>query len=106
MTVPHSAVDHGALDHGAHDHGAHYHEAEPLDSAEPLTVDAAYARARQAALADSALGQVGLEIETHLVDLDAVADPVASELVRQLPGLVAAAAGRSAVTLEPGAQFE
>jgi glutamate--cysteine ligase len=111
MTVPHSAVDHGAVDHGAPDHGALHHgppahDAEPFDPAEPLTIDAAYARARRAALASSAIGPVGLEIETHLVDLDSVADPVPSDLVDQLPGMVAAAAGRSAVTLEPGAQFE
>src|SRR5450755_2923812 len=111
MTVPHSAVDHSAVDHGAPDHGALHHgppahDAEPFDPAEPLTIDAAYARARRAALASSAIGPVGLEIETHLVDLDSVADPVPSDLVDQLPGMVAAAAGRSAVTLEPGAQFE
>jgi len=116
MTVPHTASDrsvpsHRALDHEALNHGTLDHSApdggyEPSDPAEPLTLDAAYARARRAALSSSALGPVGLEIETHLVDLDSVADPVASELVDQLPGMVAAAAGHSAVTLEPGAQFE
>ena len=126
MTVPHSALNHGALNHGTLDngaldngaldhgapshgapsHGANERDPDPFDPAEPLTLDAAYARAHRAALASSVIGPVGLEIETHLVDLDSVTDPVASELVGQLPGMVAAAAGRSAVTLEPGAQFE
>jgi hypothetical protein len=55
MTVPHAVADDSA------------------DQAEPLTVDAAYARSHQAALTPSVIGAVGLEIETHLVDLDAEA---------------------------------
>jgi glutamate--cysteine ligase len=35
-----------------------------------------YAQCRDAALAEPAIGAVGLEIESHLVDLDHVADPV------------------------------
>jgi glutamate--cysteine ligase len=77
-----------------------------VDQAEPLTVDDAYARSRQAALTPSVIGAVGLEIESHLVDLDSVADRVAWDRVDPLPGPVCAAAGRSAVTLEPGGQFE
>jgi glutamate--cysteine ligase len=79
---------------------------DAVDLAEPLTVDAAYARSRQAALAPSVIGAVGLEIETHLVDLDAVADPVAWDRVDPMPGTIRAAAGRSAITLEPGGQLE
>ncbi len=79
---------------------------DAVDLAEPLTVDAAYARSRQAALTPSVIGAVGLEIETHLVDLDAVADPVAWDRVDPMPGTVRAAAGRSAITLEPGGQLE
>jgi glutamate--cysteine ligase len=88
MTVPPVAVD------------------VPADQAEPLTVDEAYARSHRAALAPSAVGPVGLEIETHLVDLDAVADRVAWERVDPLPGVLGAAAGRCAITLEPGGQLE
>jgi glutamate--cysteine ligase len=76
------------------------------DQAEPLTVDDAYARSHRAALTPSAIGAVGLEIESHLVDLDSVAERVPWGRVDPLPGPVCAAAGRSAVTLEPGGQFE
>jgi glutamate--cysteine ligase len=73
---------------------------------QPLTLDSAFGRARAAALAESTIGSVGLEIETHLVALDAVGDAVAWERVDPMPEVVSAAAGRSAVTLEPGAQLE
>jgi hypothetical protein len=49
---------------------------DAVDRAEPLTVAAAYAQCRDAALAESVIGAIGLEIESHLVDLDHVADPV------------------------------
>src|SRR6202046_4802976 len=77
-----------------------------VDQAEPLSVDEAYARSHQAALAPSAIGPVGLEIETHLVDLDAVADRVSWDRADPLPVVLGGAAGRSAVTLEPGGQLE
>jgi glutamate--cysteine ligase len=77
----------------------------PADT-EPISVDAAYARSHRAALADSAIGPVGLEIETHLIDLDAVPERVAWDRAGELPEFVGAAAGRSAVTLEPGGQLE
>ncbi len=77
-----------------------------LDHDEPPNVDGAYARSHRAALAESILGQVGLEIETHLVDLDSVADPVAWDRVGPMLDVVRAAAGRSVVTLEPGGQLE
>ena len=76
------------------------------DQAEPLTVDDAYARSHRAALTPSVIGAVGLEIESHLVDLDSVADRVAWDRVDPLSGSVYTAAGRSSVTLEPGGQFE
>jgi len=88
MTVPHAVSDDSA------------------DEAEPLTVDAAYARSHQAALTSSVVGPVGLEIETHLVDLGAVAGPVPWDRIDPIPGNVCAAAGRSAITLEPGGQLE
>jgi glutamate--cysteine ligase len=76
------------------------------EQAEPLTVDDAYARSRRAALTPSVIGAVGLEIESHLVDLESVAERVAWDRLDPLPGRVCAAAGRSSVTLEPGGQFE
>ena len=78
----------------------------PNDLTEPLTVDDAYARSHRAALAPSVIGPVGLEIETHLVDLDSVADRVSWNRVDPIPGGVCAAAGRCAVTFEPGGQLE
>ena len=87
MTVPPVAVD-------------------ALNQAQPLTVDDAYARSHRAALAPSRIGPVGLEIETHLVDLDSVADRVAWDRIDPMPGVVRAAAGRCQVTLEPGGQLE
>ena len=79
---------------------------DAADQAESLTVSAAYARSHRAALVPSVIGSVGLEIETHLVDLDSVADAVAWDRVGAIPGIVRATAGRSAVTLEPGGQLE
>jgi glutamate--cysteine ligase len=76
------------------------------DSAEPLTVEAAYARSARAALADSPVGTVGLEIETHLVDLDAVADRVPWDRAEPLPGIIGSITGSTVVTLEPGGQVE
>jgi glutamate--cysteine ligase len=88
MTVPHAAAG------------------DAVDQAEPLTVEAAYARSRRAALVPSVIGPVGLEIEAHLVDLDSVGAAVAWDRVDPMPGIVRAAAGRCAVTLEPGGQLE
>jgi len=77
-----------------------------VDQAKPLTLDAAYAQAHDAALVSSVIGPVGLELEAHLVDLDSVSDAVLLDKVDPIPAIVAAAAGRSAVTLEPGGQLE
>jgi glutamate--cysteine ligase len=77
-----------------------------VERAKPLTLDAAFERAQQAALASSTIGQVGLELEAHLVNLDSVGEAVAFDSVDPMPGIVRAAAGRSAVTLEPGGQLE
>ena len=81
-------------------------DTDDTDHAGPLSVDAAYARSHRAALADSAIGPVGLELETHLIDLDAVASRVDWDRAGELPEIVAAVGGRSAVTLEPGGQLE
>ena len=77
-----------------------------LDQAEPLTVDGAYARARHAALTPSEVGPVGLELEAHLVDLDAVADRVTWDRIDRLAGCVGVAAGACALSFEPGGQLE
>jgi len=77
-----------------------------LDQDEPLTLDGAYARSQRAALVPSQIGPVGLEVEAHLVDLEAVAAPVAWHRVDPMPASVRTAAGQSKVTLEPGGQFE
>jgi glutamate--cysteine ligase len=77
-----------------------------LDLAEPLTVEAAYARSQQAALTESVIGPVGLELETHLVDLDAVAEAVPWPRVDRMLELVRKEARTSAVTVEPGGQLE
>jgi gamma-glutamylcysteine synthetase len=79
---------------------------DAVDLAEPLTLDAAHARSCQAALADSEIGTVGLEIEAHLVDLRAVSDAVAWLRVEQATDAVRAEAETSAVTFEPGGQLE
>jgi glutamate--cysteine ligase len=79
---------------------------DAVDLAEPLTLDAAHARSCQAALADSEIGTVGLEVEAHLVDLRAVPDAVAWHRVEQVADAVRAAAERSTVTFEPGGQLE
>ncbi len=79
---------------------------DAVDLAEPLTLDAAHARSCQAALTDSEIGTVGLEIEAHLVDLRAVPDAVSWHRVERATDAVRAAAGSSAITFEPGGQLE
>jgi len=73
---------------------------------EPLTFDAAYARSCDAALADSAIGTVGLELETHLVNLGSAADPVTWPQVELVTSMLRDASIASAVTVEPGGQVE
>lgn len=73
---------------------------------EPLTADSAHARVASSALTDSVLGRVGLEVETHLVDLEAVGDRVAWDRIDGvLPSLRDTIAG-SSITVEPGGQIE
>src|SRR5260370_4441327 len=79
---------------------------DAVDRAEPLTVAAAYAQCRDAALAESAIGAIGLEIESHLVDLDHVADPVPWRRVEAIAAVVGNVAPGTAVTVEPGGQIE
>ncbi len=79
---------------------------DAIEQAEPLSVDAAYERSHQAALAESAIGPVGLEIESHLVDLDSVGDRVAWDRFDRMLGVIGATAPKSKVTFEPGGQLE
>jgi glutamate--cysteine ligase len=88
MTVPHAAA------------------VGPASLDEPLTVEAGFDRCRRAALEDSVIGPIGLEIETHLVDLVAAADRVPWPRVEAMLDTARAAAGRNAVTVEPGGQLE
>jgi ergothioneine biosynthesis glutamate--cysteine ligase EgtA len=78
----------------------------PSTLAEPLTVDAAEQYLHDSALRDSSVGAVGLELETHLVDLAAVAERVSWHRVSAAVPTLRGLRGRSAVTLEPGGQVE
>jgi glutamate--cysteine ligase len=79
-----------------------------VEQARPLTLETAFAQSERSALSASAIGPVGLELEAHLVGLAAGASQVAVawDRVDPLPGKVTAAAGRSAISLEPGGQLE
>ena len=79
---------------------------DAVDLAEPLTLDAAHARSCEAALAESEIGTVGLEVEAHLVDLHAIPDAVSWHRVERVIDAVRAEAESSAVTFEPGGQLE
>ena len=79
---------------------------DAVDQSAPLTVAAAYAQARSAALAESDVGLVGLEVESHLVDLSSVADAVPWSRVAAITKVIDTVASRSAVTVEPGGQVE
>ncbi|HUC27480.1 MAG TPA: glutamate-cysteine ligase family protein [Streptosporangiaceae bacterium] len=74
--------------------------------AEPLSVDAAYERSRRAALVESQIGPVGLEIESHLVDFDSVGESVPWDRVSPMLEVLDAAPRKSKVSLEPGGQLE
>ncbi len=74
--------------------------------AQPLTLGAAEQHVHESALDDSVLGPVGLELETHLVDLAAVPERVGWERVAAAGEAVGPLRGDSRVTFEPGGQFE
>jgi glutamate--cysteine ligase len=76
------------------------------DLQEPLSVDGAYDRSRSAALSDTTVGAVGLEIETHLVSLDEVTARVSWPQVEKVTGLLRGIPLESKVTVEPGGQVE
>ena len=77
-----------------------------VDHAEPLTVDAAFAHSCDAALAESAVGTVGREIEVRLVDLDHVADSVSCKRVETIAAVARNLVPNNAVTVEPCGQIE
>lgn len=79
---------------------------DAVDRAGPLTVAAAYAHSYDAALAESAVGTVGLEIKAHLADLDHVADPVSWKRVETIAAVARNVAPNNAVTVEPSGQIE
>lgn len=76
------------------------------DPGAPIGVDQAHAIVEASALTPGTPGRVGLELESHLVDLVEPARRVswldATAAVADLPAL----AGQSLVTLEPGGQLE
>jgi glutamate--cysteine ligase len=77
-----------------------------IDQAEPLSVDSAYEQSRRAALVESEIGPVGLEIESHLVDFDSVGEAVPWNRVGTMLQTLDAAPGKSKVSVEPGGQLE
>jgi|HubBroStandDraft_3_1064219.scaffolds.fasta_scaffold42587_1 glutamate--cysteine ligase len=76
------------------------------DLQEPISVDDAYDRSRSAALADTTVGPVGLEIETHLVNLDSIGAPVTWPEVEEVTGILRGMGLRATITVEPGGQVE
>ncbi|MBB3086724.1 ergothioneine biosynthesis glutamate--cysteine ligase EgtA [Geodermatophilus sabuli] len=77
------------------------------ERAAALDLHAARAHVTATALRPGPVGTVGLELEAHLVDLDAPASRVPWPLVREvLDALPALLPGGSRVTVEPGGQVE
>lgn len=77
-----------------------------LSETELLTIDSAAQYVYESALTESAVGRVGLELETHLVDLAAVSERPSWARVAVAAEAVGSPPGGSLVTLEPGGQLE
>jgi glutamate--cysteine ligase len=73
---------------------------------EPLTIASARQFAYDAALTGEPVGMVGLEIETHAVDLDRPDRPVSWDRLSSALAAAPALAGGSAISVEPGGQVE
>ena len=71
-----------------------------------LDLEAAVAHVAGAALRPGPVGPVGLELEAHLVDLDAPASRVPWQRIRDLVDALPAMPAGSRVTIEPGGQVE
>ncbi|WP_448611005.1 ergothioneine biosynthesis glutamate--cysteine ligase EgtA [Geodermatophilus sp. URMC 60] len=71
-----------------------------------LDLEAAAAHVAGTALRPGPVGSVGLELEAHLVDLDAPTSRVPWQRIRHLVDALPALPGGSRVTLEPGGQVE
>ncbi|SDZ22109.1 glutamate--cysteine ligase [Geodermatophilus africanus] len=71
-----------------------------------LDLDAAVAHVTGTALRPGPVGSVGLELEAHLVDVDAPGSRVPWQRIRSLVDTLPALPGGSRVTLEPGGQVE
>jgi glutamate--cysteine ligase len=79
---------------------------DALDRQQPLSLAAAYDHSRSAALADTDVGPVGLEIEMHPVNLRAVPASVTWPQVEEITGALRGIGLRSTITVEPGGQVE
>ncbi len=74
--------------------------------AAPLTLEAASSEIYDAALADSVVGTVGLEVETHLVDIAAPAERVTWARICAAVDAATPQLRCSVITVEPGGQVE
>ena len=83
---------------------ARYSAVPDLD--EPLVLANAEQLIYDSALEDSMIGSVGLEVESHLVDLADVSRHVPWSSIEALRPEIESAAGHSSITVEPGGQLE
>ncbi len=79
------------------------HDEEPHEA---LDEAAAFTYAEHSALRPSTIGPVGLELEAHLVDLDAPDRRLGWDEVHRATALITDLPGGSVVTVEPGGQVE
>lgn len=72
----------------------------------PLSAEQAWQRTASAALRDTELGPVGLELEQHVIDIDEPGARPTWDRVRAAVAALGALPGGSCVSLEPGGQLE
>lgn len=75
-------------------------------ASEPLTLDAAHEHLQSTALRDGPIAAVGLELESHLVDLRDPGRRVGWDRLGAVLADVPALSGGSGITVEPGGQVE